>query len=344
VRRIVALGNEERGGIAVIVAVLMVVLLGFAAISIDVAKLYSERAQLQNGADAAALMVAQKCAKNEADTNCKADAPLAPALANQNAVDGFSNLKFINLNTTARTVQVEVGAKETGSATNSVTLFFAGVLGTPSAEVSASSSAHWGSPVEGPTPFPLAFSICQVSTAVTKNPQLLEGHDPSANGDKGTPDCIYAGQPVPGGFNWTKQVVGECGSSIDLSVSRSHSETGNDAPENCGSTLTKWAEDIAASRDVVVLLPVFDSATGTGSSASYHLTAFAAFKVQGWKFGGADKLPLVFRNQPAAGSGLSCTGSCRGIIGSFVEYVSLADGYKLGPASPYGATVVELTS
>lgn len=343
-RRLASTGNDERGGIAVILAILMVVLLGFAAISIDVAKLYSERAQIQNGADAAALMVAQKCAKDEADTNCKADAPLAPTLANKNAVDGFSNVKSINLNTSGRTVHVEVGAKESGSATNSVSLFFAGVLGIPSAEVSATSSVRWGSPVEGPTPFPLAFSVCQVSTAATKNPQLLEGHDPSANGDKGTPDCIYAGQPVPGGFNWTKQIIGECGSSIDLSVSTSRSETGNDAPESCGQTLDTWAESIAANKDVVVLLPVFDKATGTGSTASYHLAAFASFKVLGWKFGGADKLPLVFRNQPAGGSGPSCTGNCRGIIGTFVEYVSLADGYKLGPVSKFGATIVELTS
>jgi hypothetical protein len=322
----------------------MVALLGFAAISIDVAKLYSERAQLQSGADATALMVAQKCARNVADTNCKADAPLAPTLANKNAVDGLSNVKSISLNTSARTVQVEVGAKESGIAENSVSLFFARVLGIPSTEVSATSSVRWGSPEKGTTPFPLAFSVCQVSTEATKNPQLLQGHDPSTNGDKGTPDCIYEGQPVPGGFNWTKQVTGECGSSIDLSVSRSHSETGNDAPENCGPTLLEWAEDIAANKDVVVLLPVFDSATGTGSTASYALTAFAAFKVQGWKFGGADKLPLVYNNASSSDKNLQCKGDCRGIIGSFMKYVSLADGYKLGPVSNYGATVVELTS
>lgn len=340
-RRLGLTAEGEGGGVAVIVAILMVVLLGFAAISIDVAKLYSERSQLQNGADAAALMVAQKCAKNE-PVNCSDTSPMASELVDKNAIDGISNVKSILLKKSERTVQVTAGAKEAGATTNSVSMFFAGVFGITSSEVSASSSVRWGSPIEGPTPFPLAFSVCQVSTAVTKNPQLLEGHDPSANGDKGTPDCIYAGQPVPGGFNWTQQISGECGSSIDLSVSTSRSETGNDAPENCGPTLDRWAQLIAANKDVVVLLPVFDKATGTGSTATYHLTSFASFKVLGWKFGGADKLPLVFRNQPASGSGLSCTGSCRGIIGSFVEYVSLADGYKLGPVSPTGATVVEL--
>jgi Flp pilus assembly protein TadG len=63
VRRLGVSTDGERGGIAVIVAILMVVMLGFAALAIDVAKLYAERAQLQNGSDAAALMMAQKCAK-----------------------------------------------------------------------------------------------------------------------------------------------------------------------------------------------------------------------------------------------------------------------------------------
>ena len=96
-------------------------------------------------------MVAQKCAKNEADTNCSATSPLAADLANKNAVDGLSNVKSIALDKTNRTVQVTAGAKETGSTTNNVSLFFAGVLGIPSAEVSASSSVRWGSPVEGTT-------------------------------------------------------------------------------------------------------------------------------------------------------------------------------------------------
>ena len=53
---------------------------------------------------------------------------------------------------------------------------------------------------------------------------------------------------------------------------------------------------------------------------------------------------MVYNNASSADKDLQCKGDCRGIIGKFVNYVSLADGYKLGPVSPYGATVVELTS
>jgi hypothetical protein len=317
----------------------MVVLLGFAAISMDVARLYSERAQLQNGADAAALMMAQKCAKNPTDTNCSTNSTLAADLANRNAVDNLSNVKSIALNKINRTVTVTAGAKETGGAPNSVSLFFANVLGIPSAEVTASSSVTWGSPVEGTTIFPLAFSICQVSGLVEGGAQLIQNHSADAN-----TDCPLgpAGKTVPGGFAWTVQATGQCGGLVNLAINQSGSDTGNDGPSNCDAILNKWASELTAGRPVAVLLPVYDDVSGTGSGASYHLTSFAAFSVQGWAFSGADKLPTVYNN--AAITGLKCQGNCRGIIGKFVKYVSLADGYKLGPVSPNGATVVEMTS
>lgn len=339
-RRITAPADPERGGIAVIVALLMTVLLGFAAIAVDVGMLHSEGAQLQNGSDSAALMVAQKCARNAADENCSTAAPLAAGLANGNAVDGKSGVKSISLDKAGRTVTVVTGAKETGSAPNTVSLFFAKALGIPSAEVTASSSVRWGSPIEGNTPFPLAFSVCQVSGMVGGATQLLQNHSANANAD-----CPLgpAGKTVQGGFGWIVQSTGQCGGLVNLAINQSGSDTGNDGPSNCDTILTKWAVELAAGRAITVLLPVYEDVSGTGSGASYDLLAFASFSVQGWSFSGADKLPLVYNNK-SSDKALDCTGSCRGIIGKFVNYVSLSDGYKLGPVSPYGATVVELTS
>ncbi|CAH0163835.1 hypothetical protein SRABI26_01019 [Arthrobacter sp. Bi26] len=333
--------DKERGGIAVIVALLMVVLLGFAAIAIDVGKLYSEQAQLQNGADSAALMVAQKCAKNAGDaTNCSSSSPLAADLANANALDAKSGVESITLDTIGRTVKVITRANETGSAPNIISLFFARALGITSAEVAASSSVRWGSPTEGTTPFPLTFSICQVSGMVGGAMQLLQNHSANAN-----TDCPLgpAGKTVEGGFGWIVQSSGQCGGIVNLAVNQSGSATGNDGPSNCDAVLNKWASDLAAGNTVTVLLPVYQDVSGTGSGASYKLLAFAAFSVQGWAFSGADKLPMVYRNT-SSDKNLDCKGNCRGIIGKFVNYVSLSDGYKLGPVSPYGATVVELTS
>jgi Flp pilus assembly protein TadG len=339
-RRIAAPADGQRGGIAIIVALLMVVLLGFAAIAVDVGMLYSERAQIQNGSDSAALMVAQKCAKNSADENCSTAAPLATGLANGNAVDGKSSVKSISLDKAGRTVSVTIGAKETGRAPNTVSLFFARALGLSSTEVTASSSVRWGSPIEGTTPFPLAFSICQVSGMVGGATQLLQNFSANAN-----TDCPLgpAGKTVEGGFGWIVQSSGQCGGLVNLAINQSGSATGNDGPSNCDAVLNNWASELASGRPVTVLLPVYQDVGGTGAGASYKLLAFAAFSVQGWAFSGADKLPMVYRNT-SSDKNLECKGNCRGIIGKFVNYVSLSDGYKLGPVSPYGATVVELTS
>lgn len=335
--------QRERGAISVIVAILLVTLLGFVAIAVDVGQIYSERAQLQNGSDASAIAVAQKCARNAADQLCSTTSTLAGSLANQNALDGMSNVNNIQLDKAGRTVSVTTTAKEKGAPVNSVSLFFAGVLGIPSKEVGAKSSAVWGSPKAGRTAFPLAFSICQVKDNIDGGLQLLQDHGQNANAS-----CNYgpSGAAVSGGYGWLVQDTGKCGGTIDLAVSEGGSDPGNNAPGNCDATLNGWGKDIAAGKKVIVLLPVFNKITGTGSGAIYSLISFAAFDVTGWKFSGGTGLPYEFQSTKSTTTGVTtatqCTGNCRGIIGRFVTYVSLADGYTLGPIDPYGATIVRL--
>lgn len=334
-------GDSERGGVAVLVAIVMTVLLGFAALAVDVGMLYSEKAQLRNGADAAALLIAQKCAKDPTDVECSTTSTQASSITSSNALDSLSNVESIILDTANRKVTVTAGAQEAGKAPNTVSLFFAKALGIATSEVNASSSVIWGSPAAGTTPFPLAFSVCQVSGMVDGSAQLLQNH--SANNN---PDCPLgpSGQTVPGGFAWIVQDPGVCGGSVDIEVNESGSDTGNDGPSNCDTILNGWASELNAGRDVTVLLPVYYAVTGTGSGASYDLMAFAAFSVKGWKFRGGSSLPLTFRNRTDFAGSLACTGDCRGIIGKFIKYVSLSDGYRLGPVDPYGATIVRMSS
>ncbi|MCQ6271388.1 Tad domain-containing protein [Pseudarthrobacter sp. R1] len=332
--------TSERGAISVIVAILLVTLLGFVAIAVDIGLIYSERAQLQNGADASAIALAQKCAKDGTDPLCSTTSSLATSLANQNALDGMSKVYGIDLDKTSRKVSVTTSAKETGGTDNSVSLFFADVLGIPTKEVGARASAEWGSPKAGRTAFPLAFSICQVKDHVDGSLQLLQDHGNNAN-----PDCNYgpSGAAVAGGFGWLAPDAGKCGGTIDLALSEGGSDTGNNAPGHCSAELTKWASEITAGRRITVLLPVFNKVSGTGSGAIYSLISFAAFDVTGWKFSGNSGLPYEFRSEKSTTTGVTtdteCKGNCRGIIGSFIKYVSLADGYTLGPVSEYGATV-----
>ena len=334
-------GNHdgERGAVSILVAILLVVLLGFGAIAVDVSMLYAERTQLRNGADAAALAIAQKCAKNAADPDCSTSSALARSFANGNANDGLSNIKSTVLDKAARTVTVTAGAQEKGRTPNEVSLFFARVIGMNSTEVNAPSTVVWGSPEKGTTPFPITVSVCQVRNS-TNIMQLLQLHGKNAN-----VDCNYgpSGAFVEGGFGGLKQDTGQCGAFIDIAKSTAGGDTGNNAPPNCEATLNGWAADMTANKDVFVLLPIFNSVTGTGTNAIYGLTTFAAFKVAGWKVGSSG-LPYTFRNRtPDVPAALECKEPCRGIIGTFVKYVSLANGYTLGPVNPDGATVVVLS-
>jgi Flp pilus assembly protein TadG len=332
--------DGERGAVSVVVALLLVALLGFGAIAVDVGMLYAERTQLRNGADAAAVAIAQKCAKNASDPDCSTTSTLARGLANGNANDGLSNIKSTALDKANRTVTVTVGAQEAGKAPNMVSLFLARALGLNSTEVNAPSTVRWGSPVKGTVVFPITVSICQVR-GQTDVMQLLRLHGTGAN-----PGCFYgpSGAAVEGGFGGLKQDPGQCGAVIDIAKSTAGGDTGNNAPPNCEATLNGWAADMNAGKDVIVLLPIFNAVTGTGTNAVFGLTTFAAFKIAGWKVGNTG-LPYTFRNRsPDVPAAFECKEPCRGIIGTFVKHVSLASGYTLGPVNPDGATVVAFSN
>ena len=332
--------DGERGAVSVIVAVMLVALLGFGAIAVDVSMLYAERTQLRNGADAAALAIAQRCAANVSDPQCSETSSLAAALASSNATDGLSNIKSTVLDTSNRTVTVTASAQEAGHTANEVSLFFARALGMDTAEVNAPATVKWGSPIKGPTLFPITVSICQVRDS-TNVMQLLQLHGKNAN-----VDCNYgpSGAAVEGGFGGLKQDTGQCGAIIDIATSTAGGDTGNNAPPNCEATLNGWAADMNAGKDVIILLPIFNHVTDSGTNAVFKLTTFAAFRVAGWKVGNTG-LPFTFRNRaPDVPAALECREPCRGIIGTFVRHVSLAAGYTLGPINPDGATVVALSN
>lgn len=340
-RRVASGQERECGAAAVIVALLMVVLLGFAALAVDVGLLYSEKAQLQNGADAGALAIAQACAKDTSSTTCTDPAPsLAKGMADQNSLDGSSNVQSIILDVPNRKVAVTADPLEPGRTDNRVSLHFAGALGIPSASVVAKSTVVWGSPSKGTSPFPLTISRCQVTDVlIDGSVQLIR-----SKGDSTTDDCpsTSSGGDTPGGFGWLMQDPGACGAYVDLAMNEAVTNTGNDPPSNCNGVLLSWAADIEAGKSVVVLLPVFDSVIGTGAGTAYDVNAFAAFEIKGWKFAGASTLPLTFRNRTEWAGTNACSNPCRGIIGRFITYTALSSDYELGPVTPYGATVVKL--
>jgi Flp pilus assembly protein TadG len=138
-------GRQERGAVAVVVAICMVVLMGFLAIAVDVGSIYSDKQQLQNGADAGALAIAESCQRGSCiDT--------ANKYVMANKLDGQA-IGTAVINQTAGSVTVE--------ATSTHQNWFAGVLGKDlsTTTIRAQAIATYGSPLAGPT-LPLTFSWC----------------------------------------------------------------------------------------------------------------------------------------------------------------------------------------
>lgn len=319
----------------------MVALLGFAALAIDVGLMYAEKAQLQNGADAEALSIAQACAEEPGDEMCSETSPLAKTLADENANDGLTNIEDVALDKDAGTVTVITGAEESGGDENSVSLYFADALcivssdpacDFSSTEVGAKASAQWGTPVEGPVPFPITFSACEIEDGNAL--QLIQYYKKSSD----APSCL--GGP-PGGFGHLDSVADdECEAYVNVAETSGGGDPGNDGPGECTDLLDSWKESIIAGNPPIGLFPIHDSVTGSGNTAVYSLTGFAAFEIYGWKFkqGGSGQ----FEFQSDYG-GFSCDKDCIGLIGKFVEHVELDDVYASGPAEDFGTDVVRLT-
>ncbi|MHA7220284.1 pilus assembly protein TadG-related protein [Arthrobacter sp. MDT1-48-3] len=305
---------DERGAVAVIVALLMVVLLGFAALVVDIGMLYAEKAELQNGADAAALGVAQHCAAGA----CGTINTTASSLASGNARDDFATA---TPTVTGNTVTVKTSTLNPDGS-HALAHFFAPVLGIDSTEVGATASAAWGSPSAGPAILPLTFSMCQFDPALTGTTRLIQYNT--------GPSCVGpTGHAIPGGFGWLKTPAGACSVNVDTATARTASDTGNSFPGVC-------LDELETMKNQTILIPVFEDTGGSGNNGWYKIYGFAAFEITGWKFGGNGQTGLNWNNSP------SCTGNCRGIIGSFQRFVTLDTDFTFGGPN-LGARSVHLT-
>lgn len=120
--------RDERGAIAVIVAILLPVIVGVAGLSIDVGSWYETQAQLQNAADAAALAAAAYL------PNSPSSATTAAQTQVTDNVSGATVSVVIPYN--GRSNEVQVTVSKVGTVT------FAGILGITGPTITASAVAE----------------------------------------------------------------------------------------------------------------------------------------------------------------------------------------------------------
>lgn len=338
-----ARGNDassERGVSAVLIAVCASMLIAFAAFVLDTGALYTERRELQVGADAGALALAQDCAKS----NCTNLSAKADVMADLNASDGQSTATAQLLG--ASSVEVvnrtnDAGSNIDGDA-STVDFHFARIFGQNGHAVSARAVASWYYP-GGATTLPLTFSLCEWNATgglngLTPGPpysgpvDVIFFHDPTVSKGAGVCPSGPAGQDIPGGFGWLSPTTG-CSVTINAAGWVAGS-TGNSAPNGCN--------DPASLINREVLLPIFDDVKKSpqsvglcGANRCYHIYGFAGFYITGMQLGGNGNAWTI--NAPPG-----CSPSKRCIGGYFVRFVQGATA-GTGVGGPnLGAAVVKL--
>lgn len=131
--------RNQKGAIAVIIAIVASLLIGFTAIAVDVGYLYEVRRQLQSAADAAALAGAQELIKDGSETDIL---NVAESYAKQN--DFPKDLGTGEELQMFRTPpQTEIGADYVKvTVTKTVNLFFARIFGISNSDVDAQAKAQ----------------------------------------------------------------------------------------------------------------------------------------------------------------------------------------------------------
>lgn len=314
-----AKGERDGGAVAVVVAVAMVALMGAAALAVDVGSLLSERGQLQNGADAAAIAIAQACAADSTSTACTSPTGTAQSLANSNTLAGSADVRSVSVS----------GGNATVTLGKTVPTGFAAALGIMSRDSSASATASWGSPTAGPAALPLTFATCVFQSAPLGTSMDLLEH---AIGDS-SQSCrdAHNGSSLPGGFGWLDDPTGTCNlaSVVEGQSFTAGSRTGNSITGACQALFTQYTGK-------TVLLPVFDSTSGQGTNGTYHIAGWIGFQLLGWRYPGTSQ-------NTTGNASLAISAPNTGIIGKFLGYTTLDDAFTLGPVQPGYATVVALT-
>ncbi|TDS82309.1 TadE/TadG family type IV pilus assembly protein [Nesterenkonia aurantiaca] len=322
--------GRDRGASAVITALMMVPIMILAALAIDVGAMHAEQQQLQTGADAGALAVAQDCARDDCATTAATAQSMASA--NLNAAGAIGEIE--SLDETAGEVKVQTSAVREH--------WFAPIVGINSTRLQAQSGARWGYPTGGTAVLPVAFSWCaltaQAGITVLRDPNgtVIGVNMPSTSAQRtvnftkssATTCTGPSGNAVPGGFGWLTPSSTNCGKTESIIGGWVGSDTGNNVPSPCNNAeFQKWLGK-------TVLLPIFDQTRGTGNSGEYRVFGYAAFTLSGYYFAGQYSHP-----SPAP-----CGGSERCIRGSFDRFVDLTENFDYSPSGPrMGAAVVALT-
>jgi Flp pilus assembly protein TadG len=302
--------REERGAIAVAVAVLLTGVVGITGAATDLGVVYTARGQLQNAADSAALaaaknMMAQDPETLDAITTPDAAQATAHQLTQANTalgkglilLDTDYTIGFWDLDAEAFTRTgpssdpndinaVEVTLRKDDLANSPVTTMFAGIVGISQVDVTAKSPAFVGYPSAIPKDGGLGFPIAVKDTAVTGGgdspacgTQLTFHSENNENASWTTFDRWPANDPTVDHF------ICDCYTVPDLKVGDYINLINGNLSNNTFNHLRRRFEHEGVDIDGdghlewVVTLPVVSSSANSGPSEVLGFTTFEVEEV-----------------------------------------------------------------
>lgn len=204
--------RRDDGNVVIIVALMMTVLFGAAALSIDAGMMYTTHSQLQTGADAAAIAIAHECAEQAVANQPEAcNGDTARAIAGD----------FLDLNVSGAGLDVPSfelvpeydsrAGRITVTGTSDEPSVFARMLGVERQRTGATATARWGPLTAVDTVFSLA--LCRSEALVPDTEVTLmsvpSGEEPSPQWCDGAPDD----QPM----GWMTRIDGDnCSTKVTL--------------------------------------------------------------------------------------------------------------------------------
>ncbi|HEX6351432.1 Tad domain-containing protein [Actinophytocola sp.] len=352
--------GTDRGAVTVLVAGLLCasLLLGIGALVIDSGQLRAERAELQNGADAAVFALAQDCGDGD---GCPTT-PYATATryGGANAADGVSTANLVcgrdganrltacpaegqspclgQRPAAGNFVEVRTSTRLTDGSTVLPPVFGRVLLGESydGRGVLACARAAWGGP-RAAQGLGMTISLCEWQAATSSGSVFAQAPPATVSASVERVLILHgsglacAGGPsgwdLPGGFGWLNDDTGACQTQVDITGTYQDS-TGLGVSHACRAVL-----DSARTNRETVLVPVFDGAGGTGHNGYYHLRGFASFVITGYNLTGQPAASTLTNRKP-------CTGDEKCVSGYFTRDLITTATALGGP--DMGATTVQL--
>ena len=340
-------GGDDRGAVIVLVAILLGagVITGLLATVADLGRVYAERRVVQNGADAAALALAQHCA--QADANCTGTGharTAAVALADANAPDGRTAVTEVcgtgsmaqclggsGRWTDCRAVDPSVSnyvrvrtATEAADGTPALTPIFAQLL-DPGVVLAtgACAQAAWGAATTALVTFPILLPICP---GVPGGPPVVIARFDSSSPGREWTDCTVDGVSYPhvtAGFSWTR-FSGQadlCATPVSVSIGDVLENYTSD-PSACGpGQRTTDALRALVDSGASSIVPVVGGHAARGGLGEYLFTVvtFKAMTLVGFKVQGVGSYGAV---PPSGWGAVGCgSGSSSCLYASFADAV-----------------------